>query len=446
MNIKEIQAYITQRENDEQRFPYLTYGHDYYISRNTAIMNRTKQVFYTDPDKPDQGTVQVNPFSANHKVPSGHFKKLVLQKVLYALGNGVLWNDATQAEKMNAYFPEITFNEYIIKAGVEASKYGQAWTYAYIDNGQLVFALADVKQLTPLYDEYGKLMAMAKSFKDGDKNVIHLFTKDGIDRYEAGRNGNFTLKAHFGHYAEYEVYNGQRENATQKNFTMIPFIPLFNNAEQLSDLFPIKPLIDVYDIIHSDFANNIDDMQDIYMTVKGYSGEAKELAKFIKQLKTIKAVPVSDEGDVKTHQAEVPVQARETYLKRLENDIYNFAMGVNLKNLEGGSITNVYIKAQLSDLDLKCDQFESEVRQFINRLIAFLNENAGANLSNDYNFIRSSIVNESEQVDNTIKLTGLLSDETLRAQLPYDIDEAKEKVRLASQTAGVNLEGLDDEG
>lgn len=438
MDIKQITNAIAAHKADQERAPYFVYGRDYYISRNTAIMERDKKIVYYDEQ--EKTATDVNPFGANHKVPSGHFKKLVLQKVLYALGNGVLWNDATQAERMNAYFPEITFNEFIVSAGIDASKYGQSWAYAYIDNGQLVFALADITKLTPIYDEYGRLIAVAKQFSDDGKDVIHLFTSEGIDRYETNKKGVYTFIKHMGHYAEVETFNGEESaEPIQKNFTRIPFIPLFNNEEKLSDLYPIKPLIDVYDIIHSDFANNIDDMQDVFLTVKGYSGEPGNLARFIKQLKTIKAIPVSDEGDVKPHQAEVPVNARETYLKRLENDIYNFGMGVNMKNVEGSSITNVYIKAQMSDLDLKCDQFESEVRKFINRLIAFINENTGAGLGTDYSFIRSTIINETEQIDNAIKLTTLLSDETITEMLPFDIDYEQEKQRLDSQNAGVTL-------
>lgn len=445
MDIKQLLSAITARQGDADRYGFFGFGHAYYISRNTAIMNRSKKVLWHAND-PKKAAINTNPLSANHKVPSGHFKKIVLQKVLYSLGNGVLFNDKGQSDVLNRFFPEITFDEFMIAIAIEASKKGEAWAYAYMDAGKLVVQMADVSQLTPIYDEHGKLVLMLKSFSENGKHVIHAFDDTGFTRYE-GKNGKYTEVGRFGHYTETEMFNGEPTGqSVVRSFSSIPFIPLYNNDEKLSDLFPIKPLIDVYDIIHSDFANNIDDMQDIYMTIKGYSGTATDLAEFIQQLKVIKAVPVGDEGDVQTHQAEVPVQARETYLKRLENDIYNFAMGVNLKNMEGGSITNVYIKAQFADLDLKCDQFESELRKFVNKLLRFFNENAGVTLDTDYNFVRSTIINEAELVDSAIKLTGLLSDETVRELLPYSIDAEQEAQRLQEQNAGVKLTGVVNEG
>lgn len=432
---------------DGEKYEYFVYGDDYYKSRNTAIMERKKFV-YIGLDK-----AMENPFGANHLLPSGHFRKIVDQKVMYLLGNGVKFNDSKEKDILNQYF-ETSFDEFLMDSGLDASKKSECWALAFMLDGKIRFTLIPVEQLTPLFDEYGRLSKMIRIYEDendddqevdvmlvyDDKQVIryekkHSETKwgDGIER---------------GHWTEQKSFNGQPVgDPVEHSFGQVPFFVLYNNRDHLSDLYPIKPLIDIYDIINSDFANNIDDMQDAFYTLKGFSGDSKALKEFMQQLKKIKAVPVSEDGEVKANQLEIPVEARRTFLELIKQDIYSFAMAVDLKGFTGGSITNVYIKAMYSDLDLKCNQFESEVRKYINAIIDFVNKTTSQTLEKDYNFVRSMIINDNERIEGIVKLTGIVSQETQRELLPYDIDMAQETKRLEKENTGINLgDGVVNQG
>jgi SPP1 family phage portal protein len=227
----------------------------------------------------------------------------------------------------------------------------------------------------------------------------------------------------------------------QHSFSRIPYFKLENAKDNTSDLYRIKPLIDVYDIINSDFANNIDDMQDAFLTLKGYSGNAENLNQFMKELKSLKVLAVSEDGEAGVHQLQIPTEARTVFLDRLKAEIYSAAMAVDLSAITSGGndITNVVIKSLLMNLDLKTDQFENQVRKFMYSLIDFINTEDKKNIGYDFSFERSMIMNRMESVEMLLKLTGVLSQKTIRELLPYDIDLKEEEKRLEEETSPVTL-------
>lgn len=426
---------LIENRRNTQKYAYFKFGDDYYQAENTAIMNRKKYIYL------DGIGIAENPFGANHKLPSGHFKKIVDQKVMYQLGNGVKWNEP---QDIDAYFDD-PFDEVIIDLGIDASKKSEAWLMAYKIDGQLKFTQIPSEQLTPIWDEYGRLIEMARSFDDGQFMWIYLYTENELIRYRRKKTDkDYKMLDRLGHWTTYQEFNGEQVGEPEQHgFGKVPFIPLFNNREKLSDLHNIKTLIDTYDIINSDFANNIDDMQDAFFTLKGYTGDAKNLGEFMRQLKMYKAVPVGEDGEVNANQLQIPVEARKVFLERIEKDIYKFSMAVDLSNSQGGSITNVYIKSMFADLDLKADQFESEIRKFIKKLVEFINEADNKNFSYDCSFTREMILNTNEVVDNLVKLSGIISNKTIRELIPYSIDLEQEEERIANQIGEITLDRAD---
>jgi SPP1 family phage portal protein len=352
----------------------------------------------------------------------------------------VQFGEEGQGDDLNLYF-DTSFDEFVIDTGLEASKKSEAWAMAYMKNSELKFTLIPPEQLTPIYDEYGVLVTMIRTYCTDKTQVVLVYDVNEVKKYERDlKKQSFVETGTFGHYSTMQYFNGAEVgDPEQHGFGEVPFIPMYNNKERTSDLYNIKPLIDTYDIINSDFANNIDDMQDAYFTLKGYTGDAKHLGEFMKQLKMYKAIPVAEDGDMTAHQMIIPVEARKTFLSLLRQDIYEFAMAVDLKSMQGGSITNVYIKAMFADLDLKCNSFENEVRKFIFNLLTFINKNDGQKFTDEMTFNRSMIINQAEFIETMAKLVGILSMETIRELLPYDLDLEQEKERLEEEKQTVSL-------
>ena len=415
---------VVKSYRDTEAYKSMLYGRDYYLAENTAIMAREKKVYAGE-----MGIVQ-NPFMANHKLPSGYLKTLIDQKVQYLLGNGVIFEND---ESLDEYF-EDTFNETALDLGTEASKSAVAWLYAYKDKNKLKFTVVPSVQLTPIYDERGLLSKMIRVYDDYGKSVMIVYDTEGYTKYEKEKKDKDYKEVECkGHYQTREIYQGRQVEEQNHSFSQVPFIPLYNNAERVTDLKRIKALIDIYDVTASDYANNIDDMQDAFFTLKGFSGDISELQKFMAQLKATKAAGVPSDGELGAHQLQVPVEAREAFLNRVDKDIFKFGMGVDTSNLSGGSITNEVIKAMFANLDLKCDQFESEFRKFMRRLIGFINANDNKSLVGDFILTRTMIVNAKDVTESVTKLAGILSTETIIDLIPYDIDTEEELERIAAE-------------
>lgn len=415
-----------------EQYNFFLHGDAYYRCRNSNIMNRQKQICI------DGLGITQNPFMANHKLASGFIPKIVDQAVNYLVGNGIMWAAEGQTDALNEYFEhgaEQTLNEGLTTAG----KKGIAWLYAYKDSGRLRFTWVKPEQVTPIYDQDGNIEKIIRCYIDGEMNVMLVYDADMVERYEKKlADTEYELIAKYGHYSRQQVYQGKMVSEEQHGFGKVPFFALRYNPEELSELYRIKRYIDIYDIIESDFANNIDDMQDAYFTLKGFAGEGKDMVEFMQQLKQYKAVPVPTDGDVTATQLQVPVEARETLLNRLERGIYKTAMAVDMTQLSGGSITNVMIKAQFSDLDLKCDKIETEVKKFLKVLIGFINEQGDSGFDYHCSFSRSMIMNEAEYVESLkhVMDTGRLSTQTFLEKLPFDIDVEQELERLESELQG----------
>jgi SPP1 family phage portal protein len=415
-------AKIVENYRETDKYRDVIYGRDYYLAENTEIMKREKKVYAGE-----YGIIQ-NPFMANHKLPSGYMKTLTDQKVQYLLGNGVVFEND---ESLDDYFQD-TFDETALDLGTEASKSAVAWLYAYKDNNKLQFTMIPTIQLTPVYDDRGLLAEMIRVFEENGQAIMIVYNKEGYKKFAKEKNKYIEVEAK-GHYQDKRVYQGRLIEEVNQNFTQVPFIPLYNNTERVTDLKRIKALIDIYDITSSDYANNIDDMQDAFFTLKGFSGEITELQKFMAQLKATKAAGVPQDGEIGVNQLAVPVEAREAFLNRVDKDIFKFGMGVDTSNLSGGSITNEVIKSMFANLDLKCDQFESEFRKFMRRLVGFINANDGKSLVGDFSLSRTMIVNVKDMTESLTKLVGVLSKETLLNLLPFDIDTVAELERLADE-------------
>lgn len=396
-------------------------GESYYRVKNTQILNRSKKVVLSP------NLVLDNPFAANHKIPNGFYRVLVDQKIQYLLGNGIDTQDNDNLQELDTYSTKRTFLNLLKDIVLEASNKGTGWLYFFKDKSKLKFKVIPSEQLKPVYDIDGNLIKMYRFYSDEDYLVVVEYTKDLIIKYIKKEGSKFELLSAAPHYIK-SIKSGSNVISEESGtFSQIPFIKLKNDFYEDSDLSKVKAMIDVYDIIESDYACNIDDMQDAFFTLKGYDGDSSSAFEFLAELKATKAVPVAEDGSVDVHQLQVPVEAREKLLDRLRVEIFLTGMGVDTSKINGGSITNVLIRAMFSNLDLKCDALEEEIREFIADVLEFINTEEGNDLTFDYSFNRSLIVNKEDIVDSISKISDYkLSKESTVQLLPYDIDKEKE--------------------
>jgi len=334
MGISEyIKTFINDFEGSDSREEMVN-GEAYYRSKNIAILDRNMWIYTEENGIP----IKIkDPYKANNKLPSGYMKILVNQKLNYSVGKDIALK--TIGDDDNAILLDILgkdFSKKLKQIGKEACKKSVGWGHVYInDNGEFKIKLIPSEQVIPIYSMYDdevlekiiRYYSVTTSNSNNEiiqVNRVEIWDKEMVTYYQQNSETleydllnkeemfnifgrNYTNPKY--HFQKDLKYGNVITTTEGLSWGEVPFVPLFNNDEEQTDLEGIKQFIDAY----------------------------KEA------------------------------------LQRLEEDIFKFGMGVNPDKIASGNITNVVIKARFANLDLKANDFEQEIKDFINKLMVFVN-------------------------------------------------------------------------
>ena len=397
-------------------------GLNYYNTKND--ITKRKKYIYTE------GGLLEDPYVANNKISSSFYPLLIDQKVDYLIG-----------EKPLLPIDDDKFYQELSDCAKLASAQGVQWAYPYLKNGELRLELIPTCELEWTISTTGELMEMRRTVVENDKTYVYVYDKEGIKKYKDSVGGHPIEIT--GHYSVSETI-GANEETKHKSWGVVPFLPMWNNKTGLYDLQPIKPYIDQYDKVISDFANNLEDFQDVTWILKGYAGQ--DPGEFIKDVKMYKSIPLSEDGDARPETIEIPTTARQVALEILEDKIYAFGRGVNMSKLAGGSLTNVVIKAQFSNLDMKCKTFAYQVDEFIRAYVEFYNLYAIAFnkplINTDFEIVynKSNIINEVELLAANTGQMMAVSDELRLANHPWVNTQEELEEEIIRSGAGARID------
>lgn len=406
-------------------------GEDYYNQKNTNIANVSKK-FYSARDK----CLKDNPFTTNHKLFSGFLTLLTDQKVGYSI-NEKLSLENGDIKDIEQYIDG--FIDVLQDVATEASIKTRGVVQFYIDEiGNLRCKQIPSEQVIPIYNTNDKsellyvirFYSVSENVLSGKtKRIVEVYDDKTVQIFEEKTEGYLFVNSY--NALENKVLYGDKvvENKAL-SWGRPPFAFFYNGQENRTDLDYVKSYIDVYDIISSDFANDICDFQDVFLIIKNYIGDSENIGEVIDEVRNAKGVAITgdDTGvDVKT--IEIPVTARQTMLNILEKNIYKFGMGVNADDIEG-NITNVRIKALYSNLDLKANKFETNIQRFWKECIYFINRymEIGNKAKVEFGsliFNRAMILNEVELLQTNATQIGVVSEKTRLANHTWvrNVDE-----------------------
>ena len=396
----------------------------YYKGENIAIVQRMTYL---------QRIGKMDSRVKFHKLRNGFFPKAVKQLGQYLLGNGVTLEKNVK-EKLG-----IKFDKKLQEMGMQALVDGVSWAFWELDH----MVLFRATEFFPLLDEEtADVKAAIRFFRiDDDKPLfVELFQKSGITKYKGKDERSLELAGEETAYKfRLRVYETDREEAVvtdTDNYPVIPVFPLYANELQRSEFTPgIRSMIDAHDFISSDLADGITLIEGLYWVFKNFGGDdVKELAKEIQAIKV--AHTASDETDVQHNTVEIPYQAKQAALDLLEKQMYSDFMAMNMKEITGGSLTNIAINVAKTDLDLKTDIFEWQCAALVQNILGLLGiENV------EPKFKRRSISNDTEMVANIYTMRGDLDRRTalmLNPLVPDDIVDSILASLDAEEAAGVS--------
>ena len=406
----------------------------YMKTLNPTIMEYKKLLYtITGEAVPDN-------FSANHKCASSFFKRFITQENQYLLGNGTSFGEEGTKERLGGE----DFDIQLQKAGRAALVGGLSFGFANLDHIE-VFKYTEFK---PLWDEEdGSLKAGIRYWQVDDTKPLRatLYELDGYTEYIKRKDEELTILKEKRPYQQ--IVAKSEVDGTEilegKNYPTFPIIPLWGNPEHQSELVTIRSQIDAYDLIKSGFANDLDDASMIYWTITNAGGmDDVDLAQFLERMKVVKAAVVGDDasGNAKAeaHTLEVPYQSRESYLTRLETDMYKDAMALDTTQIAAGQVTATQIEAAYEPLNEKCDMFEYCVLEFVYGILDVLG------IEDTVTFTRSKMSNKNEEIQAVLSGAEYLSQEYITEKLLTilgDIDKMGEVLNQIADDSMSRMSG-----
>ncbi len=241
----------------------------------------------------------------------------------------------------------------------------------------------------------------------------------------------------------------------------IPFIEQANNADKLTDLEPIKDLIDAYDLVASKGTNNLMDFNEFYAMIQGFGGDTASA--IVKKLEVNRAVSVNSQGgNIEMKQLDLQMAGRIDWLKELWKAIHVFGQAVDVTNDQlGNAPSGVSLKFQYTLLDLKANNMIIEAETALKEHLTFLTGEINKRDRKKYDpelihvtFNKSPITNDAELVRMIIDSDNLVPERILLAAHPliHDADQAykdlleqrKQKLEEQKQAFGTLQEKEED--
>ena len=421
---------VIEEHRKSKEYKVAEVADQYARNLNTTTMQYQK--WLTDLN----GQRYVDRLATVHRSCSNFFDIIVTQLNQYLLGNGVSWDVDGVEDAIGS-----DFDNRLQNAGEEALTGGTS--YGFYDLGHVrVFTVLD---FAPLQDEESSALAAGVRFwrVDIDKPLRATFYEmDGFTEYLWRKNDDpdpevwtriteevyCIPKRPYVVRAATSVADGEVV-VSGRNYDVFPIVPLYANKFHQSEIIGLREKIDAYDFILNGWEDDLDNAQ-LYWIIKSAGGmEDPDLLRFLDRLKTVHAAAPMPGQEVTPYTVEIPTEARERLLTRLEKQIYRDAMVMNPDDIASGAATATQIRAAYERQNVKADKFEYQVVEFINGILRV------AGITAKPTFTRSVVVNTQEEVQTVVLAAPYLGEEYCTKKildLLGDGDQAEEVLRNIS--------------
>ena len=457
LTVQEIEQYIGE-DNASPLKQAAQLGQAYYEGKHDILDYR---MFYYN----DEGKLVEDKFRSNVKIPHPYFTELVDQGTEYVLSGeeGIFQSDDPKLQKwLDLYFNKNRrFMAELSETITGQQAKGFDYMYAYKKGDRLTFENADclgVVEVEGRFADDGKDQRIYRYVdridKDGhtqwkilviDDEATWFYKQTDEGKIEEDDTVEVNPRPH-------RLYTDKEGKLVKKQLGFLPFFRLDFNKKRRSLLYPVKTLIDDYDIMASSLTNNLIDFDNPLHVVRGFIGD--NLDELQQNLKTKKLIGTDEDGGVEVKTVDIPFDARVAKLELDEKGIYKFGMGLNLSGLKDTTATtNLAIKAAYSLLDLRAKKMIDQIEMFLEEItvpvLAEINEKEKTEYTIDmvdFVFKPEIMSNAQEnaqieltdaqrqqvQINTLLSLGAQLDNETLMQHicdvLDIDYDEIKDKL------------------
>lgn len=404
-----------------------------YFKGENPTISRYEKIIYDM-----QGRAHRDMYTANHKIASSFFGFDVRQEVSYLLGNGVTFQNKATKDKLGKKFDleMVKAGKYALIAGVSFG----FWNFDHVD----VFKL---REFVPLYDEEnGALMAGIRFWQLSDDKPLRatLYEADGYTDYIQRKGEDMLALKEKRPYILHlrsteadgtEIYDGE-------NYPSFPIAPLKNGEDALSELTGKRNTVDALDLCTSNMVNNVDEGNLIYWVLTNCGGmNDMDDVKFVERLKTLHVAHADGDDGVKAeaHTIEAPFQGTEATIDMLKRKLYEDFQAFDSSAVSAGNQTATAIAASYTPLDLKVDDFEASVTEFILGLLVV------AGIDDAPSYTRSKIINRSEETQTILMGAEYYDDEYITKKLLTINGDADQYEAMMQRKAAEEMERVEEE-
>ena len=390
----------------------------YDAQKNPTINKYVQQIFDIT------GSKLVDFTASNNKIACNFFHRLNTQRVMYSLGNGVSFIDTSEAGHKDTTKERLGkhFDHDMQMLAYKALTHGVSFAFWNIDR-MCVFPLTE---FAPLWDEQtGTLRAGIRFWRlDPTRPMqVVLYEEDGWSRFQTVQSSNGSQserlvmtsekRPYITHFA-YTRADMDPQVIAAENYSALPVVPMWGSKLHQSTLVGMREKIDSYDLIRSGFANDLQDCAQIYWMIANAGGMTdQDMQRFLDRLKInhVALVDSEDGGSAQGFTQEIPYEARKEYLNMIRAGIYEDFGALDVHTVAAGA-TNDHIDAAYQPMDEEAADFEYQVSEFIQQLLALMG------IDDQPVFKRTRISNQLEQVQMIIAEADYLDRETILRKLP----------------------------
>jgi SPP1 family phage portal protein len=324
--------------------------------------------------------------------------------------------------------------------------YGVAAELMYIDStGHTRFKQINPEQCFGVYDDSlsGDLMYFVRYYPvnewdNQDNYAVDVYSDNSVKHYTmSGINGYLTFVGEEPHY-----------------FSQCP-ANIFYLQDEKSIFDCILTLQDAVNELLSSEVDEYSAFADAYLAIMGADADTND----IQMMKENRVIVLPEGANIQWLTKNANDAQVENILKRLHDSIYRISSCVDFssESFTGGVSSGVAIRFKLSGMETKGGKIEAEMKKALQRRVEIISGIASLKLGEEVfrdihiEFVRNIPEDSNSQISLINSLKGMVSDETLLAQLPF-IDDVNAEIEKVKQQKKENLNlysfgqsGLEDE-
>lgn len=398
----------------QNQVPRLQKLDDYYHTKN-HILSRTMK----DKNKP------------NNKVAHPYASYITDTLTGYFMGEGVTYSslDEQALEELNMILTYNDSQDEDTELAKDMSIFGCGIELLYNDEqGNVRFKRLDPREVVLVYDDTleEELLYTIRYYQCEDiateqrYYMIEVYSRDTIDIYKSDENINsLSLVSSNIHY-----------------FELVPVCVFLNNEEQIGDFEPVISLIDAYDQMEADSLNDFEYFVDAYLCLTGLNADADD----VQSMKENRVLLLDADSNASWLIKDTNDTNIENVKTRLDKDIHKFSKVPDMSDEAfSGNASGVAIKYKTLPMEnivaIKERKFKKGLQRRIELIFNIVSILSSAHdwRGIEITFTRNLPTNDTEIASVVSTLSGIVSNETLLAQIPFVEDVQNELDRVESE-------------